>query len=219
MSQGMLGTLPLSDVRGPRDTLEQCLAGGEGERWLTALNKFLRGENPWPSVRNIETGYSITVGQEKRVGYLRDDANFDCVDSGAEQILNSDKFVIEKKKWLFEIVLLDFGPVGFELRLPHVLSEIKRLELERPSFEDALLFAAKYPHVQEEKAVTFLHEPFRCRRGGYGVSADRVMYDGFLSLDEHGVIAKRILTTTDAASLFARRRHRFVARKRVRQPD
>jgi len=45
----MLGTLPLSVVRGPRDELEDRLAGEEGEIWLTAFKRFLRKENPWPT--------------------------------------------------------------------------------------------------------------------------------------------------------------------------
>lgn len=47
MSKGMLGTLSLSDVQGPRDDLEQKLAGEDGAVWLAALKRFLRKENPW----------------------------------------------------------------------------------------------------------------------------------------------------------------------------
>lgn len=47
MAQAMLGKLPLSAVRGPRDTLEEHLAGPDGPRWLEALKRFNRKENPW----------------------------------------------------------------------------------------------------------------------------------------------------------------------------
>ncbi len=47
MSKGMLGTLSLSEIRGPRDTLESNLAGDEGAIWLKAFKRFLRKENPW----------------------------------------------------------------------------------------------------------------------------------------------------------------------------
>lgn len=47
MSEGMLGRLPLSTVRGPKATLDDRLAGSDGEEWLVALNKFLRRQNPW----------------------------------------------------------------------------------------------------------------------------------------------------------------------------
>jgi hypothetical protein len=46
--KGMLGKLPLSEIQGPRDDLEQRLAGDDGEKWLAALKRFLRKENPWP---------------------------------------------------------------------------------------------------------------------------------------------------------------------------
>jgi hypothetical protein len=47
MVKAMLGNLPLSAVRGPRDSLEEKLAGDNGEEWLIALKRFLRKENPW----------------------------------------------------------------------------------------------------------------------------------------------------------------------------
>lgn len=47
MSKGMLGMLPLSAVRGPRDTLDELLAGSEGERVLDELKKFNRREPCW----------------------------------------------------------------------------------------------------------------------------------------------------------------------------
>lgn len=50
MSEGMLGRLTLSAVRGPRATLEDRLAGSDGEMWLDALKKFLRKQDPWAIV-------------------------------------------------------------------------------------------------------------------------------------------------------------------------
>lgn len=47
MPKGMLGMLPLSAVRGPVDALYDNLAGDDGERWLAALKRFNRGENPF----------------------------------------------------------------------------------------------------------------------------------------------------------------------------
>ena len=49
MPKGMLGKLPLSEIRGPRDDLEEKLAGPEGGKWLESLKKFLRKENPFSS--------------------------------------------------------------------------------------------------------------------------------------------------------------------------
>ena len=52
--QGMLGTLSLSDVQGPRNELEKRLASETGEEWLGALNRFLRKENPWPTSQTTQ---------------------------------------------------------------------------------------------------------------------------------------------------------------------
>lgn len=49
MSDGMLGRLPLSAVQGPRDTLDEHLAGRDGELWLAELKKFNAKKPCWPS--------------------------------------------------------------------------------------------------------------------------------------------------------------------------
>jgi hypothetical protein len=38
------------DCRGPLNSLNDVLAGDNGDYWLAALNRFLRKENPWPAV-------------------------------------------------------------------------------------------------------------------------------------------------------------------------
>ncbi|MBI3074931.1 MAG: hypothetical protein HYY92_01815 [Parcubacteria group bacterium] len=47
MSKGMLGMLPLSEIRGPRDTLEEHLAGPDGPEILRQLKLFNRKEPCW----------------------------------------------------------------------------------------------------------------------------------------------------------------------------
>mgnify|MGYP001571539363 CR=1 FL=1 len=49
MSEGMLGLLPLRDVRGPVDDLYDKLASAEGPKWLEGLNAFLRTSPAKPS--------------------------------------------------------------------------------------------------------------------------------------------------------------------------
>lgn len=49
MSTGMLGTLPLSAVRGPVDALYDNLASAEGQRVLDELKKFNRRQPCWQS--------------------------------------------------------------------------------------------------------------------------------------------------------------------------
>ncbi len=49
MSEGMLGNIPLSEIQGPANDLEQKLAGTSGRQWLWGLKRFLRKENPWPT--------------------------------------------------------------------------------------------------------------------------------------------------------------------------
>jgi hypothetical protein len=62
MSKGMLGMLPLSEVRGPRDTLEELLAGSDGPEVLEQLKRFNRKEPCWGK-KDLEqaVGNIITV--------------------------------------------------------------------------------------------------------------------------------------------------------------
>ncbi|MFH0952643.1 MAG: hypothetical protein V1838_05730 [Patescibacteria group bacterium] len=64
MSEGMLGNIPLSETRGPRDELDDRLAGKQGRMWLNALNKFLRRENPWGIPQIIEVTTNGRTGEQ-----------------------------------------------------------------------------------------------------------------------------------------------------------
>ncbi|MEK7076616.1 MAG: hypothetical protein AAB967_00130, partial [Patescibacteria group bacterium] len=54
----MLGNLPLSEVRGPRDDLETKLAGANGRAWLDALRRFLR-EEPQPAQEQADGTHKV----------------------------------------------------------------------------------------------------------------------------------------------------------------
>lgn len=58
MPKGMLGKLPLSAWQGPRDDLEQRLAGEDGGYWLQGLKRFLRKERTrtFPIWRTVQVG-------------------------------------------------------------------------------------------------------------------------------------------------------------------
>lgn len=47
MSTGMLGRLPLSAVRGPKDDLDNLLAGNDGEVVLVEFKKFVKRQSCW----------------------------------------------------------------------------------------------------------------------------------------------------------------------------
>lgn len=67
MSQDMIGTLPLHVVRGPRDTLEDQLAGPEGRVVLDELKRFIKSQSCWTTPRPESDG----EGNSKRaIGML-----------------------------------------------------------------------------------------------------------------------------------------------------
>lgn len=54
MSNSMLNGIALAAAVGPITTLMKNMSGDDGEQWLTAFNRFLRKENPWPEVKQAE---------------------------------------------------------------------------------------------------------------------------------------------------------------------
>jgi len=73
MSQGMLGMLPLSEVRGPRNDLDEKLAGPEGPGFLEDLKLLLRQEGPWSRRRRSEK----TVSSWRKISDTAIEINFD----------------------------------------------------------------------------------------------------------------------------------------------
>lgn len=163
----MLGKLPLSAVRGPRDTLEQCLAGESGERWLKALNQFLRGENPWPIVTKVvDLDCKITVGDGKTVNDLVQSAQRCRINVNALDVINSAQFTLDVDKASYDIVMLEFddtNPHQTDFVPQHVFAEMRRLGLEPPSYEDILRFTVGSTEHQFRNfdQITFLHTPVR----------------------------------------------------------
>ena len=55
------------------------------------------------------------------------------------------------------LVLLEFQR---DVTADEVLAEASRLDLARPTYEDALHFGIQHPTAQLDRAVVFLHEPW-----------------------------------------------------------
>jgi hypothetical protein len=77
----------------------------------------------------------------------------------AHSCVNSENFPARqfRGKRLREIVLLEFD---HDVTSEGAITEAVRLGFERPVYEDALWFGMEYPHVQRERSVVFLHEPW-----------------------------------------------------------
>lgn len=91
MSEGMLGNLPLSEVRGPRNDLDEKLASKQGPMWLRAFNKFLRRENPWGIPTIIEITTNGRSGEEFITDLEKQGYN---VGDYAKQLLRGKDFIV-----------------------------------------------------------------------------------------------------------------------------
>ncbi len=90
MSEGMLGNLSLSEVRGPKNDLDEKLASKQGHMWLRALNRFLRRENPWGIPQNIEVTTRGRTGEQCITSL--EEQNFRLGSYGKE-LLRSEAFI------------------------------------------------------------------------------------------------------------------------------
>ena len=135
------------------------------------------------------TLYAIRHGDSRSAEQLLTAANFDKVWDYAQMFVGSKDFPISKvaEEAEFEMVEFDHDPDTDE-----VLAEFARRGLERPFAEDALRFGEKYPDVQLEHPIVFLHEPWRDPRG----------YLHVLCLNDWG--GKRSLSTGTIGSRWVR---------------
>ncbi len=82
-------------------------------------------------------------------------------------VITDERFPSQKHAPLdrtIELFEFDHDPSDDE-----VLKELKRRELERPTYEDALYFGIKHPDEQRKRPIVFLHEPVRGPHGNLSV--------------------------------------------------
>lgn len=81
--------------------------------------------------------------------------------------ITDERFPIQKHASLnrkIELFGFDHEPTDDE-----VLQELRRRNLKRPIYEDALYFGIEYPEEQRKHPIVFLHKPVRVPRGGLDV--------------------------------------------------
>ncbi|MDP4020863.1 MAG: hypothetical protein Q8P58_02375 [Candidatus Adlerbacteria bacterium] len=163
MSKGMLGLLPLSEVRGPVNDLYEKLAGPNGPQWLRRFKRFLRRQ------------FILTLGDGRTKEQLLAAGHYDVVGVGASAFISSNQFRIAQESEEVDIELVELAGLGRDPKEKEVLKELKRRGLKEPTEEDALRFGEIYPHVQREFSIVFLHAKNFWR--GTGISPSVLILD------------------------------------------
>jgi hypothetical protein len=147
MPEGMLGKLRLSEVRGPLNDLNEKLAGPRGSSWLRDLKKMLR---------NL---YTISIGDGQTKEHVLDAGGYVWVGLGGEDdrvrkfIMSSEfRWATDPKEVDIELVEFNHDPTTDE-----VLEDFARRGLVEPMEEDVLRFGHKYPDLQGDSSIVFLH--------------------------------------------------------------
>jgi hypothetical protein len=99
--------------------------------------------------------YRITIGDGRSTEELVDAGDY----AYAHSCVTSENFPARHfdARRTREIVLLEFD---HDVTSEEAIAEAVQLSLERPMDEDALYFGIKYPDVQRERPVVFLHDPW-----------------------------------------------------------
>jgi hypothetical protein len=113
MPDGMLGRLPLSEVRGPRDDLETRLAGADGEFWLQALKRFLRKEDPWVTP-DFTVWKTIKLGIHDNLDALRSVLKeADCKVSDWAYDIIRPEFTLAREETEVKLIVISVAELGF----------------------------------------------------------------------------------------------------------
>jgi len=191
MPEGMLGLLSLSEVRGPRDDLEDKLAGSEGLMWLCALKKMLRKESLWRApmilgvTSNGRTGRQFFASLEDQ-GYR--------VSDYAMELLRSPEFVPTSSKLYKIIVIMPDEFKDEERTNTNIRAKAESYRCIDPPAELAPLLREVFSDEDIEAMGLFslivMHKPIHGDRGRSGLlgidrhTMGRYLYS-FISRSDH----------------------------------
>lgn len=147
MSKGMLGLLKLSVVRGPLNDLNEKLASSDGPKWLEKLKRFLREV------------YTISGDDDRSPEELLRAGCYRKIRHEVEEWLTLGKWgglggwdTGSPEEVDLELFQLDYDPTEEQVK-----DELNRRGLKEPTIGDALRFGEKYPDLQRDGSIVFLH--------------------------------------------------------------
>ena len=160
MSEGMLGKLSLLETQGPRSDLEQKLAGPEGEKWLAALKRMLRKENPW----GVPQTFDVTTAGRSGEDFITalEEQGFRLGDY-AKELLRSQEFVATDGK-TYKLALI----TGDEFEDNERTNEKIRAEAAKRGYLEPPVELAPYVREMfpdedlermEPRALVIMHKP------------------------------------------------------------
>ena len=112
------------------------------------LRRFLRKK---PAV------FTVAFGDGQSGKELLEAGRYDWVGEHARTFAESNEFPVSRDPGTADLELIEFD---LDFTSPEVLTEFARLKLERPTAEDALRFAKRFPEEQRRRPIAFLHEPW-----------------------------------------------------------
>ncbi len=111
--------------------------------------------------------FSINIGGNRTTEQVVADGNYQYVNSW----INGKNFPWRRRQGKRTVELVDMAEHGFTkgYSFADSLAVIQKLGLDRPVYEDGLLFGEQHSEKQRERSIMFPHEPVLVARGGPGV--------------------------------------------------
>ncbi|MBU2101201.1 hypothetical protein KKH05_00530 [Patescibacteria group bacterium] len=135
MSEYMLGESALAEAAGPLKTFFEKLAGSDGPAWLGAFKRFLRKEDPWPTLK-FRSLKRVTLGRYRNVDSLKgvlarvQDANGVRIGDDAMSMIDMMSFVpLGGEELKLDLVGVQVMELGF--RKPTTLFEVYKRAREQ----------------------------------------------------------------------------------------
>ena len=104
-------------------------------------------------IRQLKNFFQLAIGGNRTTEEVVAAGKYDYSNDN----VNSQNFPMRPGRGHSQIEIIDFGR---EVTSEEALIEAKKRGLERPDYEDALLFGEQFSEKQRERPIVFLHEPW-----------------------------------------------------------
>ncbi len=203
--------LTLSEVKGPLDQLNKNLTGNDGRKWLSALNKFLRKEDPW-NIKNFDVWKTVKLGtwslsKQGRLSKLKNaikKAGFK-ISAWTDDVLNNITLRIIKTE--VDLILVSVRELGFKdgAGYKEICHKALEFNLDLCPAEVGLQLRLQYPNQPKDECIRVAMEPIKCsdfdlrilklamRHDGdeLGLFVDSGFPDCYCPADDHFVFIRR----------------------------
>ncbi len=152
---GFITTVVTKVISAVKEHGEEILLGLSEDKLGPVVDKFVA--DLVDLARTASNVFRINVGGNRTTEQVMAAGNYQYANSW----INSKNFLWRRRNGKRTIELVDMTEHGFssDYSFADSLAVLQKLGLERPVYEDGLLFGEQHPEKQREQPIMFPHEP------------------------------------------------------------